>query len=332
MGTARETGEPVMRISPLAAEKNGSPQIAVVVIGEAEDAGFNTSGLAGALKAARAGTARISIVDGLAYDTDEILENLDRAMPDFDGLVFIGGQGDRVMPALAREFRDKPFAIVQGHAQAKNLASYDVAQEHSAYLAGCLAALMTKTGTVGHLSGHRVRPGLKGRAAFAQGVRETDPAVTLLTAFCGSQDDNAITRKWADAEIRAGADIIFTMLNGARQGAIDACRAACAAQIGNALDWTTLSPDVFIASALARIDLGVERAIADVVAGRLPQRPVVLGLPEGDYASLALRPDVPEAAVERIATAQKSIRDGRIVVSEAYDGAEFEPETETRPC
>ncbi|TNB49738.1 BMP family ABC transporter substrate-binding protein [Martelella lutilitoris] len=322
----------MMRVSRLASDKSALPQIAVVVIGEAEDAGFNASGLAGARKAARAGTAQISIIDGLAYDTAEILESLDRVMADFDGLVFIGGQGDRVMPVLALDWPEKPFAIVQGHAHGQNLASYDVAQEHSAYLAGCLAALMTMTGTVGHLSGHRVRPGLKGRAAFVQGVVETDPDVRVLTAFCGSQDDNAITRRWADAEIAAGADIIFTMLNGARQGAIDACRAAGRRQIGNALDWTALAPDVFVASALARIDLGVERAIADVAAGRLPQQPVLLGLPEGDYAALALGADVPQAVAERVAAAADGIRAGRIIVRETYEGAEFEPETETGQC
>lgn len=322
----------MMRISPLPSENSALPQIAVVVIGEAEDAGFNASGLAGARKAARAGTARISIIDGLAYDTAAILESLDRIMADFDGLVFVGGQGDRVIPVLALDWPEKPFAIVQGHAHGQNLASYDVAQEHSAYLAGCLAALMTTTGTVGHLSGHRVRPGLKGRAAFVQGVRETEPAVMVLTAFCGSQDDNAITRKWADAEIAARADIIFTMLNGARQGAIDACRAAGRRQIGNALDWTALAPDVFIASALARIDLGVERAIADVAAGHLPREPVILGLSEGDYASLTLAADVPETVAERVAAAAADIRAGRIIVRETYDGAEFEPETETGQC
>lgn len=322
----------MMRISPLASEKSALPQIAVVVIGEAEDAGFNASGLAGARKAARAGAAQISIIDGLAYDTAEILESLDRIMADFDGLVFIGGQGDRVMPVLALDWPEKPFAIVQGHAHGQNLASYDVAQEHSAYLAGCLAALMTRTGTVGHLSGHRVRPGLKGRAAFVQGVRETDTSVTVLTAFCGSQDDNAITRRWAAAEIKAGADIIFTMLNGARQGAIDACRAAGRRQIGNALDWTALAPDVFVASALARIDLGVERAIADVAAGRLPQKPVLLGLPEGDYAALVLGAGVPQAVAEHVAAAAADIRVGRIIVRETYEGAEFEPETETGRC
>ena len=52
--------------------------------------------------------------------------------------------------------------MTQGLVQGSNLSSYDVLQEESAYLAGVLAALTTRTGVVGHMSGIRVPPGLKG--------------------------------------------------------------------------------------------------------------------------------------------------------------------------
>jgi len=316
----------MMRVRPLSpAAASGLLEIAVVVVGEANDNGFNASGLAGAQAAERMGLARISVVDGLAYDAAAIAASLKAILPEFDGLVFIGGQGDGVMPDIARTFADKRFAIVQGESRLTNLACYEVAQEQSAFLAGCLAAWMTATGTVGHLSGHRVRPGLKGRAAFIQGVRHAAPEVRVLTSFCGSQDDNDVTRRWAGAQIAAGADILFTMLNGARAGAIDACRAGSARQIGNALDWVALQPDVFLASALARIDRGVERAIADVAAGTLPAVPVSLGLPEGDYVGLSLGEDVPEAVAARLQEVVQAIREGGISIEGDYGGPEFVP-------
>ena len=40
-----------------------------------------------------------------------------------------------------------------------NLFYYDFLQEESAFLAGCLACLITKTKVVGHLSGEKVLPG-----------------------------------------------------------------------------------------------------------------------------------------------------------------------------
>jgi basic membrane protein A len=301
-------------------------RISIFFVGEVHDDGFNASALKGALHARDAGLAQISVIEGVPYEEDVIRSRLAEAMAACDGLVFIGGQGDVATPAVAADHPDKRFAIVQGHKTAPNLACYDVLQEETAFLAGALAALITRTGVVGHLSGHRVRPGLKGRAAFAAGVSHIDPQIKLLTAFCGTQDDNAISNAWASAEISAGADVIFTMLNAARQGAIEACRAGGALQIGNALDWVARVPEVFVASAMARIDLGVERAIADMVAGDVPPGIVALGLGQADYGHLSMGAAVPPEIRARIEELASRIRAGQIAIPETYAGPEFQPE------
>ncbi len=308
---------------------SGPMKIAVFFVGELHDAGFNASALAGAERAAAAGLADISIVSGVRYDQAVIRARLAEVISTVDGLVFIGGQGNIATPEAAAAHPDKRFAIVQGQKTGPNLASYDVRQEDSAFLAGVLAAHVTRSGTVGHLSGHRVRPGLKGRAAFVAGVRHADPGLRVLTGFCGTQDDNAVTRAWAEAEIAAGVDVLFTMLNGARQGAIDACRAGGARQIGNALDWVETDPQVFIASALARIDIGVERAIADMVAGQVPDEIVEFGLAEGDAVSLRLGAEVPAGARAAVAAAARALASGSLRVPDRYDGPEFEPAGQT---
>lgn len=301
-------------------------RISIFFVGEVHDDGFNASALKGAMRARDAGVATISVIEGVPYKEDVIRSRLEDAMAACDGLVFIGGQGDVATPEVAALFPEKSFAIVQGHKIGPNLSCYDVLQEETAFLAGALAALISQSRVVGHLSGHRVRPGLKGRAAFAAGVAHVDPKVQLLTAFCGTQDDNAIANAWASAEISAGADVIFTMLNAARQGAIEACRTAGALQIGNALDWVVRDPEVFVASAMARIDLGVERAITDMVAGRVPPGIVTLGLAQGDYGHLTMGVGVPYEIRERIEQIARQIRAGQITIPESYAGPEFEPE------
>jgi basic membrane protein A len=305
-------------------------RVSIFFVGEVNDDGFNASALKGALRAGEAGLAKINVIDGVPYDEDVIRSRLADAMADCDALVFIGGQGDIATPTVAALYPDKRFAIVQGHKTAPNLACYDVLQEETAFLAGALGALITRTGVVGHLSGHRVRPGLKGRAAFAAGVSHIDPQIKLLTGFCGTQDDNTISNAWASAEISAGADVIFTMLNAARQGAIEACRTGGALQIGNALDWVARDPGVFVASAVARIDLGVERAIADIVAGAVPPEIVTLGLGQGDYGHLSMGETVPSEIRARINEITALIQTGQIAIPETYTGPEFQPEA--GPC
>ncbi|WP_424970872.1 BMP family ABC transporter substrate-binding protein [Dinoroseobacter sp. S76] len=298
-------------------------KIAVFFVGEIHDAGFNASALAGAQAAAADGLAEITIVSGASYDQTDIRQRMTAILPEQDGLVFIGGQGDIATPDMAAAFPEKRFALVQGSQTGPNLASYDVRQEDSAFLAGCLAARLTKTGTVAHLSGHRVPPGLKGRAAFAAGVAHADPSVRVLTGFCGTQDDSAVTYRWASAQIEQGADILFTMLNGARAGAVRACRERGMLQIGNALDWVERDPEVFIASAIARIDTGVRRAIEDMVAGEVPGHIVEFGLAQGEFVALSLGADIPAPLASEIDAFADGIRRGRILLPRAYDGAEF---------
>ncbi|UWQ17764.1 BMP family ABC transporter substrate-binding protein [Jannaschia sp. M317] len=299
-------------------------RISILFVGALRDGGFNQSALDGAERMqADPAAGEIEIVDGIPYDPAAMTSALKAAAGRSDGVVFVGGQGNLVTPPVAEAFAECAFAVVQGAVTAPNLASYDVLQEQSAFLAGVLAARHTQTGCVGHLSGHRVVPGLKGRAAFAAGVRHADPDVRLITGFCGTQDDSTVTEAWATRIADAGADVLFTMLNAARDGATRACRVTGMRQIGNVTDWCAAEPEVFVASALARIDLGVVRAVQDMRAGRGAGSIVRLGLAEG-AVGLAMGPEVPAGLRTRIDATAAQVSAGELQVSTTYDGPEIE--------
>lgn len=299
-------------------------KISVIFVGELHDGGFNQCALEGVEQVRRtADNVDIDVVSGIPYDPAAMVQSLHNEAAQSDGVVFIGGQGNQVTPDVAERFPDRAFAIVQGNVTGSNVASYDVLQEHSAFLAGVFAARMTQTGTVGHLSGHRVVPGLKGRAAFAAGVRYADTTVRLVTGFCGTQDDSSVTETWATGMAKERVDIIFTMLNAAREGAIRACRKTGMHQIGNAADWCKINPEVFVASAVARIDLGVIRAITDMRNSRLADEIVRLGIPE-EAVALSIGNDVPKPIRQEVAGFARQIAGGSLSVSTTYQGPEFE--------
>lgn len=300
--------------------------ISILFVGAVKDEGFNERALSGVERLRGTSNDQLTVVDGIPYDPAKMSDALSDAAQHSDGVVFIGGQGNQITPTVAQAFPQCSFAVVQGNIHAVNIASYDVLQEQSAFLAGVLAARLSKSGVIGHLSGHRVVPGLKGRAAFVSGVRFADKNIRVITGFCGTQDDSAIAEAWASAMSDQGADFLFTMLNAARTGATKACRATGMRQIGNATDWCTKDPEVFAASALARIDLGVERAITDMLAGERPATVQKLGLAD-EAVGLAYAPDISMPLRRNIALIADQIAAKEITVDTQYTGPEFKLET-----
>ncbi len=298
-------------------------KISVFFVGELHDNGFNASALAGAETIRGKNIHEVDIVSGVPYDERIMAERLSATAAASDFVIFVGGQGDKVTPQIADQFSHKRFAVVQGSVSGSNLVSYEVRQEESAFLAGILAAHYSQTGVVGHLSGHRVKPGLKGRAAYVAGAKFAKPDITVLTSFCGTQDDNDVTKIWADAQIAQDVDVIFTMLNGARLGVIEACRVASIHQIGNAMDWCKQHPDIFIGSAIAEIGAAVLKAVDHAEQGYLPSSKVEIGLKQGNAVTLSIGKDVNAQIRLTLADAERALKHDQIRIPDSYDGPEF---------
>jgi basic membrane protein A len=300
-------------------------RIAALFAGAIDDKGFMQSGYTGFSAAATQFGVETSYKDRVKPEKEllaEALRELAHAKPDL--VIAHGGQNNGAAQTVAAEMPDVMFVVTQGNVTGPNLSSYEVLQEHSAFLAGALAALTTKTGTVGHMSGIRVTPGLKGRAAYAAGVKHANPNVKLLTNFSGNQDDNALSKKVAAAMIAGGADIIFTMLNAGRTGAIDACREQGAKQIGNVRDWVASNPDVFVGSAIADSGLAVLNAMRDVANGSF--KPGVfrhIGLEQPDAVRLVMASGVPVEVRTKIEALAAEIVAGRLTVPTEWSGEEF---------
>ena len=178
------------------------PEVAMLLAGSASDGGFMESGFKGLQRAHDELGVEISYKEGVKPDKAALESALgELAGSGVDMVIAHGGQNTEAAKAVAPRFPDTLFVVTQATVTGPNLSSYEVLQEESAWLAGAAAGLMTKTNVVGHMSGIRPIPGLKGRAAFVDGVAHTNPQATVLTNFSGDQDDIELSRKIAKAEI-----------------------------------------------------------------------------------------------------------------------------------
>ena len=219
MSAASLSALPVITACASRAKTASDFKVGALLAGRINDRGFMEAGWSGLERARTDLRVQTRFIDNIAPQKDQLTAALtELAGSGVDLVVAHGGQNNEACAAVAAKFPGVRFAVTQGAVQSANLCSYDVLQEESAYLGGVLAALTSRTGVIGHMSGIRVRPGLKGRAAYVAGARSVRPDIRVLTNFSGNQDDNALSQRVASAQIAAGADVIFTMLNAGRDG------------------------------------------------------------------------------------------------------------------
>ncbi len=301
-------------------------KVGMLIPGQIDDGGFMEAGYNGLLAIRdELGAEIVHIADVKPEEQAQIeaLESLAEGQPDL--ILAHGGQNSAATVAVSKKYPDISFVVIQGNVTGDNLSSYEVLQEESAWLAGAAAGLLTKTNVVGHMSGIKVPPGLKGRGAFYNGLKHTNPEAKFLTTFVGDQDDEQLAYDGAQAEIEAGADIIFTMLNAGRSGATKAMREGGVKEVGNVVDWVAIDPEVFIGSAVANVSKAALVAARDFANGKWEAGKIVqIGLDDPSAVSLVLGADIPDGVQVELDTLSEAIVTGKIDVSVEYDGEEFD--------
>src|SRR5579862_8986245 len=128
------------------------PKVAALFAGKIDDGGFMEAGFRGLTAARDQLGVEIAWRDGVKPERDLLAAALRELAADGAPLVIAhGGQNNEAAKTVAAEFPRTSFVVTQGNVTGANLASYEVLQEESAFLAGALAGWATATGIVGHM-------------------------------------------------------------------------------------------------------------------------------------------------------------------------------------
>ncbi|HEX4153230.1 MAG TPA: BMP family protein [Steroidobacteraceae bacterium] len=148
---------------------------------------------------------------GLGYG--DVHEQLRELADDGASLIVAHASGyNTAAPEIGAEAHI-PVAIVDRPQDSKPgaVADYTVSGYQGAYLAGVMAARMTKTRVVAIINAAESPPWNSQAASFAQGVKATDPGVRVLYSIVGAAAyaDVAGGRRVTEQAIGAGADVVF---------------------------------------------------------------------------------------------------------------------------
>ena len=296
--------------APTAAGK--TLKIAMVLPGPISDNDWNAVGYNGLKQAADALGLEFAYSENVAdADAERVLR--DYAARGY-GLIFAHSFsfGDAAL-AAAQDFPDTIFMAGTAQALAPNLGTYDNPDYQGAYLAGMLAAGVSKTGTVGWVDGNPAPNMLANLHAYEAGAKAMNPDAKVLHTFIGSWFDPPKAKEAAVAQVEQGADV----LSAQGVGVIDAAVEKDVYALGAMTDQNAAGPQAVLTSVtwdLAPLVKGVAESVMD---GTWKSENLSYGVKEG-AVQLApfhgLDANVPPAVIDKIDATRQQIIDGKFEV------------------
>jgi branched-chain amino acid transport system substrate-binding protein len=281
---------PPTQPAPTAPPAGPKLKVGVVIdVGGIDDKSYNQSAWAGAQKAAN--------------DFGLVVQNIQAKQPSDYGVIIdqFAAQGDDVIIAvgwtmgdttaiMARKYPNIRFAIVdfaytptKGSAACPdtvkdcyadggltNVTSLMFREDQAGFLAGVVAAGMTKTGTVCTAAGMDIPPVARYVTGFQSGAKWMKPDVKTLNAFMQTFADPAVGRNTGYNLIAQGCDVIFNVGGNAGNGALLAAKEKGLLAIGVDSDQYLTFPDVqsaLLTSAVKNVDVAVYQYLQGVSNG-----------------------------------------------------------------
>jgi basic membrane protein A len=289
-------------------------RVAMVLSGPVNDNSWNSTGYNG-LKKIEAGLgAEIAFSDQVPVPEFEEAFR-DYASKGYDLVIGHGGEFSDAAAAVAAEFPEVRFSVVNGNINAENLSTFEVCDEEVAFLAGTVAGLTTKSNIVSAIGGMEIPPTYRSLEGFKAGVSYVNPKADVLVTLTGSFEDAAKAKEAAMAHLERGADIVFYYLNAASPGVIQAAQAKGAKAIATITDQYEQAPDTILTSALSDLSQLVYLIGEQAQAGELRGESYTIGVAHEEIADLAsFRGQVSAEIEEKVATIKQDLINGKIQV------------------
>jgi basic membrane protein A len=238
------------------------------------------------------------------------------------GYTIVFGHGFEFQDAAKRvapEFPKTIYVTTSGTTAGPNLAGMTFGFADASYLAGILAASVTKTNKLGVIGGTELPPVVESFRAFQKGARDVNPSIEIVTSYIGNWDDVSAGKEQALAQIAHGVDVIFQNADAAGLGVFQAAREQKRALIiGSNSNQNSVAPDITLGSVVIDLPLAFLTLAKEVKAGTF--KPGVIELGESSHVvTLVLNPAlasrIPPATRTRIDSLQTKMLSGQFTVS-----------------
>src|SRR6478735_8016448 len=257
----------------------------------------------------------------------------------YDLVIGVGFAQGPIMQKVATDYPNIHFAIIDGvifeddgTTPKSNVASLVFKEHEGSYLVGLIAAMTTRTNTIGFLGGMDIGLIHRFEGGYEQGAKSVNPNIQVIQNYVGVTDaawnNPGKGKEIALAQISKGADVIFTAAGNSGLGAFDAVEQAGKDSSGRATHFVIgvdsnqnmVKPGFVLTSMVKRVDNAVYDIVKEVVDGQFKGGFHVFGL-EKDGVGYAMDDNnkalIPPDVINKVEESKKKIVDGEIKVTDA---------------
>jgi len=191
----------------------------------------------------------------------------------------------QIIAEIAPANPDNRFVLIDSVVEGANIQSIVFAEEQGSFLVGVLAAMTSKTGTVGFVGGCDSTVIRNFACGFAQGVKYQSPDTKVLVRMAGNTN-KAFRVPERGAELTSelasgGADIVFHAAGGTGTGVITAAKELGIMAIGVDRNQNGMAPGTVLTSMLKQVDVAIFMALTSAAGNRWKPGISRVGLEKG---------------------------------------------------
>jgi basic membrane protein A len=172
-----------------------------------------------------------------------------------------------VLNTVAPDFPDTKFAIIDMVVDQPNVKSVVFTEQEGSFLVGMMAAMASKTGTVGFIGGMDIPLIRRFGCGYAQGVVAANPDAKVILNMTGTTpaawNDPVKGAELAKGQKAQGADVIYAAAGGTGVGVLQAAADEGILSIGVDSNQNYMHPGKVLTSMLKRVDNAVYEAFKE---------------------------------------------------------------------
>jgi len=281
------------------------------------DKSFNDSANAGVQRAAQLLGADVKTVDSTSEKDYE--SNMEGLVEKGCNLIFaVGYKQESALKTVAPKHKDVSFAIVDDVVDLPNVRSLVFSEQEGSFLAGYLAALVSKTHKIGFVGGETGPLIKKFEVGYVAGAKTANPATdTTGIKYTESWDATDTGKLMASSLFTGGCDIVYHAAGRCGLGVISAAADANKFAIGVDSNQDSVAKGNVLTSMVKRVDVAVFDTIKDVKDGkftagtqRFDLKSGGVGLTDFEFTKDKIGPE----NIKKVADESKAIVDGKTKV------------------